>query len=137
MGKDNTRNDIDGIIRRQIKAGERIFKWLDGVTGENEPFQSVFFEGEEEDKPIMCRMSSMMGRPYRIYTQIKYTLRSTVAMAVSGYTSVSLLSAARIMYLLLWKSLPTSTESVCMVILSSARITGRYSSLMLIRMVGK
>lgn len=70
MGKDNTRNDIDGIIRRQIKAGERIFKWLDGVTGENEPFQSVFFEGAEEDKPIMCRMSSMMGRPYRIYTQI-------------------------------------------------------------------
>lgn len=48
MGKDNTRNDIDGIIRQQIKAGERIIKWLDGVTGENEPFQSVFFEGEEE-----------------------------------------------------------------------------------------
>ena len=70
MRKDNTNTDMDGMIKRQVNAGERIFKWLDSVTGENEPLQSVFFEGEEEDKPIMCRMSSMTGRPYRIYTQI-------------------------------------------------------------------
>ena len=78
MRKDNTNTDMDGMIKRQVNAGERIFKWLDGVTGENEPLQNVFFEGEEEDKPTMCRMFSMTGRPYRIYTQIKYTLRSNI-----------------------------------------------------------